>query len=298
MKKNRYIPFGYTMKNGRLSIDKGEAAIIRDIYDQYIKGSSLKEIADKLTREKVPYSEKMTDWGKARVARIIENKKYLGDEMHDKIIDDSMYYEAAAVKASRLTAVPGNLNAEIAIIKPHVRCIRCGFPMMRKSNKRFKTKTEWTCINPECDCKAGISDETLLELIMTILKRIHDNERLLDTPVKKSIPVPSALKQQLDNELKKDDIDQEKVLQIIIQMASEQYDQIRSTTVHQTEEIKRKIRRIEIRNAFSPELFEAITAIIRLGDGNLVLITKNDIEIGERYGNNKNPEEDSNADNS
>ena len=298
MKKNRYIPFGYTMKNGRLSIDKGEAAIIRDIYDQYIKGSSLKEIADKLTREKVPYSEKMTDWGKARVARIIENKKYLGDEMHDKIIDDSMYYEAAAVKASRLTAVPGNLNAEIAIIKPHVRCIRCGFPMMRKSNKRFKTKTEWTCINPECDCKAGISDETLLELIMTILKRIHDNERLLETPVKKSIPVTSALKQQLDNELKKDDIDQEKVLQIIIQMASEQYDQIRSTTVHQTEEIKRKIRRIEIRNAFSPELFEAITAIIRLGDGNLVLITKNDIEIGERYGNNKNPEEDSNADNS
>ena len=138
MKKNRYIPYGYTMKNGRLSIEKTEAAVIRDIYEQYIRGSSLKEIADKLTREKVPYSEKMTDWGKARVARIIENKKYLGDERHDKIIDDSMYYEAAAVKASRLTAVPGNLNAEIAIIKPHVRCIRCGFPMMRKSNNILK----------------------------------------------------------------------------------------------------------------------------------------------------------------
>ena len=298
MKKNRYIPYGYTMKNGRLSIEKTEAAVIRDIYEQYIRGSSLKEIADKLTREKVPYSEKMTDWGKARVARIIENKKYLGDERHDKIIDDSMYYEAAAVKASRLTAVPGNLNAEIAVIKPHVRCIRCGFPMMRKSNKRFKTQTEWTCINPECDCKARISDETLLELIMTILKRIHDNEKLLETPAKKNVPVPSALKQQLDSELKKDVIDQEKVLQIIIQMASEQYDQIRSTTVHQTEEIKRKIRRIEIRESFSTELFEAVALVIRLGDGNLVLITKNDIEIGERYGNNKNPEEDGNADNS
>ena len=78
--KNRYIPYGYTIRNGKLVIEKGEAEIIRQIYEQYIAGASLKEIAEQLTKRQVPYSEKTADWGKARVARIIGNTKYLGTD--------------------------------------------------------------------------------------------------------------------------------------------------------------------------------------------------------------------------
>ncbi len=79
MKKTRYIPYGYTMQNGTTVVEHSEAEVIRRIFESYINGNSLKDIADELTRLKVPYTEKTSVWDKARIARIIENAKYIGD---------------------------------------------------------------------------------------------------------------------------------------------------------------------------------------------------------------------------
>lgn len=46
MKKTRFIPYGYTIREGRTVIEHTEAEIIREIFDEYIKGASLKEIAE------------------------------------------------------------------------------------------------------------------------------------------------------------------------------------------------------------------------------------------------------------
>ena len=62
MKKTRFIPYGYTMRNGRTVIEHGEADIIRYIFDEYIKGASLKDLAEELTARKVPYTEKTEVW--------------------------------------------------------------------------------------------------------------------------------------------------------------------------------------------------------------------------------------------
>ena len=298
MRKNRYIPYGYTMKNGRLVIEKSEADVIRAIYEQYVGGSSLKEIADRLTKEKVPYSEKKTDWGKARVARIIENTKYLGEDEYDKIVDDSLFYTAAAVKAERLTAVPGNLNAEISVIKNQIRCIRCDYPMSRKSSKKIKTGAEWTYLNPECGCRVKISDTDLLEIIMRILKRIKSNETLLNDVDRRDDKAVSELKKQLKERLESGNASEEEALQLILQIASEQYNQISLSSAHKSEEIKRKIRRIEISEGFEPELFRAITSCVRIGDGRIELISRNNIQIGDTYGDYKDTEKDSDANNS
>lgn len=58
MKKTRYIPYGYTMQNGTTVVEHSEAEVIRRIFESYINGNSLKDIADELTRLKVPYTEK------------------------------------------------------------------------------------------------------------------------------------------------------------------------------------------------------------------------------------------------
>ena len=52
MKKTRFIPYGYTIREGRTVIEHTEAEIIREIFDEYIKGASLKEIAESLTQRK------------------------------------------------------------------------------------------------------------------------------------------------------------------------------------------------------------------------------------------------------
>ena len=49
MKKIRYLPFGYTIRNGHTVIEQQEADIVRNIFKAYIQGASLKEIAEDLT---------------------------------------------------------------------------------------------------------------------------------------------------------------------------------------------------------------------------------------------------------
>ena len=101
MKKIRYLPFGYTIRNGHTVIEQQEADIVRNIFKAYIQGASLKEIAEDLTAKKIPYTERTCAWDKARISRILENAKYTGDEEFEMIIDEDIYEEAAAVKSAR-----------------------------------------------------------------------------------------------------------------------------------------------------------------------------------------------------
>lgn len=94
MKKIRYIPYGYTMRNGRTVISTEEAEIIREIFKAYLDGASLKAIAEELTGRQIPYTQRTTTWDKARIARIIDNAKYIGTEEYDPIIDEDMIFSA------------------------------------------------------------------------------------------------------------------------------------------------------------------------------------------------------------
>ena len=98
MKKIRYIPYGYTMRNGRTVISTEEAEVIRDIFKAYLNGASLKAIAEELTGRQIPYTQKTTTWDKARIARIIDNAKYVGTEEYDPIIDEAIYEAAVSLK--------------------------------------------------------------------------------------------------------------------------------------------------------------------------------------------------------
>lgn len=62
MKKIRYIPYGYTMRNGRTVISNEEAEVIREIFKAYLDGTSLKAIAEELTGRQIPYTQKTTTW--------------------------------------------------------------------------------------------------------------------------------------------------------------------------------------------------------------------------------------------
>ena len=81
MLKNRSIPFGYCMVNGKYALNNPEAEAIRKIFSDYIGGKSLKTIAAEMT---IPYNSGKTVWNKNMVCRVIENKKYIGESGSDK----------------------------------------------------------------------------------------------------------------------------------------------------------------------------------------------------------------------
>ena len=51
--KNRRFPYGYEMRNGEIQICKSELTVLTDIFDSYINGSNLKDIADRLTFKRI-----------------------------------------------------------------------------------------------------------------------------------------------------------------------------------------------------------------------------------------------------
>ncbi|MCR4683783.1 MAG: recombinase family protein [Clostridiales bacterium] len=286
MKKNRFIPYGYTMKDGRVIIDDAEAEVIRGIYEQYVSGSTLAEIAEKMTEMGVPYSEKCTAWGKARVARIIDNTKYLGNGEYGRIVDEKLFYRAEAVKASRQSFVSPDLNDAMLLIRKRLRCARCGSRMSRKANRRFVYGVEWTCANPECGAKVGISDEELVWRVACILRRIRKDLSLLDNSIteKEDDLRCKESRARFRAELESGTVDEDKLFGMITEIAQERYEKLDSTIFRKTVEIKSAVRQTDEDDGFDSELFEAVVSRVLILNGGLEIITKNNIHIGETDG--------------
>ena len=100
MLKNRSIPFGYCMVNGRYALNTLEAETVRKIFTDYIGGKSLKAIAAEM---RIPYNMGKEVWNKNMVCRVLENKKYIGESGYPQIVSAEDFKQAAHIKAERNT---------------------------------------------------------------------------------------------------------------------------------------------------------------------------------------------------
>lgn len=100
MLKNRSIPFGYCMVNGKYALNAPEAEAVQRIFADYIDGKSLKTIAAEMT---VPYNTGKVVWNKNMVCRVLENKKNIGESGYAQIITADGFEQAARIKAERNT---------------------------------------------------------------------------------------------------------------------------------------------------------------------------------------------------
>ena len=100
MLKNRNIPFGYCMVNGEYALNAPEAEAVRTIFAEYISGKSLKAIASEM---QIPYNIGKALWNKNMVCRVLENRKYIGENVYPRIITAEDFEQAAQIKQSRRT---------------------------------------------------------------------------------------------------------------------------------------------------------------------------------------------------
>lgn len=100
MLKNRSIPFGYCMVNGKYALNASEADAVQKIFANYIGGKSLKTIAAEM---QIPYNTGKTVWNKNMVCRVLENKKYIGENGYPQIITTEDFEQAARIKVERNT---------------------------------------------------------------------------------------------------------------------------------------------------------------------------------------------------
>ena len=276
MLKNRYIPYGYTMENGDIVIEQNEAKIIRYIFETYIAGATLKDIANRLTAQQVVYSEKKTEWNKARVMRILDNVKYLGDDTFPQIIDEGLFAEAARQKTARQRTTPADSEQEIHVLKGYIVCGKCGCVMKRRVEKKCKYKERWYCSNPDCDNNVHIRDTVILKKVQTLTMRMVEDDY---TPEERKMPTTDTsdtlrIKSELEDELSRPNINAQRALELCIELIQIQYEGIQSIPG-----IRANLN--EGKETLSQLLERTVDKIILYEDGAAELVTKSNIKIKE-----------------
>ncbi|MDE5753785.1 MAG: recombinase family protein [Oscillospiraceae bacterium] len=125
---NRKIPFGYSMENGKITVNSSEVLAVLTIFSQYLAGESLKSIASQM---KVPYRNDAMIWNKNMVKRILENEKYLGKDGFPQLISEEIFQavnQKRVKKATSLCVIPRELQE----IRNLTFCEECGRRLFRK----------------------------------------------------------------------------------------------------------------------------------------------------------------------
>ncbi|WP_312060793.1 recombinase [Anaerotignum sp.] len=101
-----HTPYGYRIENGRVVIDEKQAQQVRDLFERYILGLSLKDAAEKAGLKLFHGS----------AGRILRNRKYLGDEYYPAIIDSVTFDKAEEERLKRAKSL-GRLYEKAEPIK-------------------------------------------------------------------------------------------------------------------------------------------------------------------------------------
>ncbi len=303
MKKTRFIPYGYTIRDGRTVIEHNEADIIRYIFDEYIKGASLKDLAEDLTQRKIPYTEKSDVWDKARIARIIDNAKYLGDDEYDPIIDEDTYEGAVSAKTARQRNTAEKECEGIALLRSRVKCEKCGSPMVRRICSKRHVKESWTCTNDECGWRIRMSDGDLLLKITLLMNRIIENSELMIPKPKerpKDSPTVAAMQHEIDMELQRDHPSEEYIVSKVSDIASQLYKETQAKSMIVAQIARKRVTLMNPQETFNCDYFSDLVSYITIGDsGRITLHTKVETEItegDEDNGCNEDTEENGNLD--
>ena len=98
--KNRRLPFGYRMEMGALTLHTQEAEVVRWLFGQYSEGMAYSGLVDKLNEQPTPYDEGKP-WNKNMVARMLEDRRYIGEKGYPAIISAEAFDAAWEVRHSR-----------------------------------------------------------------------------------------------------------------------------------------------------------------------------------------------------
>ncbi len=160
-------PYGYRLINKTLSVYEPEAIIVRWIYQSYLNGWSISEIAKDLSVRDVPTKCGKSTWTSTRVSYILSNERYIGDckyqktcreavvpfrqsknrgqedmfyakETHAPLLDKQLFYQVQELlekkKKQHCTEIPPRQYP----LTSRIRCSECGSFYHRKVRSGVK----------------------------------------------------------------------------------------------------------------------------------------------------------------
>lgn len=279
--KNRSIPFGYCYQNGVLVVHPQESQTVQAVFAAYLSGEPLSKIAAYLTAKLVEYLPGCWQWNKARVKRLLDNSKYMGEGDFPQLITEKQFQMAHQKKESASTNRQ-LVDEDIKLFKGLVYCHHCSSPMVRRMDSRMGHPVTWKC--PRCDYFLPLPDEEFKRRVFLLQQRLVDKP-LLAEKEEEAIPVTSMEARRLTNEifrkLDSGDCSEDELVNLALQCGLKNYEAITSAQ-HITDRLTATLLHAGPLSAFDRELFQRTVSEIHLTrKGEVLLKLQNGVIIGE-----------------
>ena len=279
--RNRSIPFGYYYQNGVLAVHPQEGQTVQAVFMAYLSGEPLSKIAAHLTAKLVEYLPGRWQWDKARVKRLLDNDKYIGNGEFPPIIKGKDFRMAHQMKENANTNRQP-VDEDVKLFKGLTYCHHCGGIMVRRMDSRMEHPVTWKC--PRCGYCLPLPDEEFKRRVFLLQQRLVDKP-LLAEKEEEPIPVASMEARRLTNEifrkLDSGDFNEGELVNLALQCAAENYQTINSAR-HITERLTAALLHAGPLSAFDRTLFERTVSEIHLTrKGEILLKLQNGVCIGE-----------------
>lgn len=170
-------PLGYKIVDKKLVVDNDIAPFVKEAFDLYISGKSLRYIADWFNINKIPLKRNSDTkvWVKSSVAKILKNTVYYGKGKREKLVDKDTkkklirYFDTPAIIDKALwdkAQEQFSLNKTDCDKSVKRNClirglIKCGYCNNNYIGGTSKGKAMYSCcdkykdVNQKIDCKNG-----------------------------------------------------------------------------------------------------------------------------------------------
>lgn len=272
--KIRVLPYGYLYKDGRIGISEVAAKNVTDIFEMYRNGIPLQQIALLYNTKKVEYNQGVVNWNKARIRRILEDVRYLGNDKFPAIIDENVFVSCREIKESRNNQRGIDRSDMIYRIRVPVRCPNCQSFMNRRGKTSNGTPARWYCRAPGCVTVIKKDDQIFLDEIHSLLNLlINEPDLVIIDKENDTFSQADLMKSKISDILAtSDESSRAETLKKIYACISEQFKLIPNNAVR-SERIKNIFQAAEESTDFPLRLFQRTVREISFSENDNIEIT-------------------------
>lgn len=292
----RHMPLGYGIKNGKAVIVPETAAIVRQVFQDYISGISTYRIAKELTKKGVPNASHKPSWNHGSIGKILENRKYLGDGFYPPMIEGDLFEQVQKRRMEKQVqlgrTIQPNSFANRNVFAGKLRCGKCGQPYRRyvEHCNQPGEKVNWKCKRyihgNRVYCRnLFLTDEQIADAFLKAVNRIIVSPKLLERRKGQEPEIGRAadekLSAQIGEMLEIGTAPAQEIKALIFERAKLQYQRSKINDYeYQTDKIKRAMAGIGEQSEFDDALFEqTIRQAVIQEDGKITFQLHNGIEI-------------------
>lgn len=216
------------MRNGSIISKESEASAVQAIFASYLCGDSYSRIAEMMEKQGVPYHPHTPRWNKHMVKRILENRKYLGEDGYPQLVDSAKFYAVQHRKTEATTYTP--CPADLLRIRKKAVCAVCGARLRRRTARQGRQY--WRCENPECGQCFCIPDKAIVNGVHTMLYGLAAHPELISPDTAEQIHSPDLLRirNELNYAMNRPDSAPDYMKALALAAAAERYKEIPDPT--------------------------------------------------------------------